>query len=259
MSSAAEVAVRHAIERAWHERRGHHGQEEHANRYKRLVLEPIRARQFELLGDLTGKRVLEVGCGVGTESIELARRGASVLGVDLAPSLVEEARRRASALGETGHLEFAVRPAESLADDGEQFDVVWGNGVLHHLDLRLFKNALKSLLRPGGIAQFHEPVAHNPLLRLYRLLTPGIRTPTERPLSVTDLRTFVKGFGAVQLEFFNLVGLLLLPAPYLLGTKPARRLLTLTRSLDRRLLRRLPGLGGYCQYVVMQFGLQTDV
>ena len=54
-----------------------------------------------LPSDLSGRRVLDAGCGTGSFSLELARRGAQVLAIDLSPSQVDVARRRIEALGET--------------------------------------------------------------------------------------------------------------------------------------------------------------
>jgi len=70
--------------------------------YKQLILRRMRERQWSMLGDLTGKRVLEVGCGVGRETVELAMRGAQVVASDLSPTLVDRARRRASESGGGG-------------------------------------------------------------------------------------------------------------------------------------------------------------
>jgi SAM-dependent methyltransferase len=64
--------------------------------------------RFRILGDVRGKRVLDVGCGLGDNAILLASFGARVTGVDVSRGSLEAARRRA-------------------------FDVIWGDGVLHHL------------------------------------------------------------------------------------------------------------------------------
>jgi SAM-dependent methyltransferase len=96
-------------------------------------------------------RVLDVGCGVGRWSRLLAGRGAEVLGVDLSPTMISEARRRAAA--DNLACRFAVADASRL-QLGEQFDLVLGVTVLQHiLDGALLQSALAAMaahLAPGG-------------------------------------------------------------------------------------------------------------
>jgi SAM-dependent methyltransferase len=98
-----------------------------------------------------GTRVLDVGCGVGRWSRLLAARGAEVLGVDLSPTMIAEARRRAA--DARTQCRFAVADASRL-ELGEQFDLVLGVTVLQHiLDAALLEAALAAMaahLAPGG-------------------------------------------------------------------------------------------------------------
>lgn len=77
-----------------------------------------------------GKRVLEVGCGTGTDLLQFARAGAIVTGVDLTPRSLELTRDRFKVYGLNG--EFAVADAESLNFPDSTFDLVYSFGVLHH-------------------------------------------------------------------------------------------------------------------------------
>jgi len=244
--------MKHAVELKWHEAHPDEGEDERISTYKKLVIRRLRARQWAMLGEVAEKRVLDVGCGVGRETVELARRGARVVAVDLAPALIARARNRAVAAGVAGRVEFRVGAAESLGLEGELFDVVLGNGVLHHLEIPAFMASLGRLLKPDGVAQFAEPLVHNPLLRLYRRLTPGLHSPTERPLSEADIAALVRGFCDVRVEYLNLLGLLLLPAPYTLGRRVSDGLLGVALSCDRAVLARWPSLRRFCQYVIIQ-------
>ena len=80
--------------------------------------------------DLHGQRVLEIGCGMGLHSLELARRGAEVHAVDLTDTAVEATKARMKEF----ELEADVRQAdaESLPYDDQTFDFVWSWGVIHH-------------------------------------------------------------------------------------------------------------------------------
>ena len=100
-----------------------------------------------------GTRVLDVGCGVGRWSRLLAANGASVTGVDLSPTMIAQAQRRAAAEGVADRCEFRVQDLSKL-DVGEQFDVVLGVTVLQHiLDPDLLRAAVRKMtahLAPGG-------------------------------------------------------------------------------------------------------------
>jgi 2-polyprenyl-3-methyl-5-hydroxy-6-metoxy-1,4-benzoquinol methylase len=113
---------------------------------QRLALEPW----FDIW---PGARVLDVGCGVGRWSSILALRGAHVTGVDLSPTMINEARRRADANGVGDRCRFLVQDLTQL-DAGEQFDLVLGVTVLQHiLDAVSVREALQRMtahLAPGG-------------------------------------------------------------------------------------------------------------
>src|SRR5512141_916058 len=76
-----------------------------------------RARRvaFEWLGDLSGRRVLELGCGPGDEAIMMARRGAHVTALDIAPSSVAIVQARARANGVDARVRVLCMTAEQLA------------------------------------------------------------------------------------------------------------------------------------------------
>ena len=100
-----------------------------------------------------GTRVLDVGCGVGRWSRLLAARGARVTGVDLSPTMIAQAQRRAAAAGLADRCSFRVQDLAKLELE-EQFDVVLGVTVLQHiLDPELLRAAVQGMtarLAPGG-------------------------------------------------------------------------------------------------------------
>ena len=75
-----------------------------------------------LPADLSGRRLLDAGCGTGALSVEAARRGAEVVAVDLSPTLVDLARSRAANGGGAGSVEFLA--GDMLASSLGEFDHV---------------------------------------------------------------------------------------------------------------------------------------
>ena len=100
-----------------------------------------------------GKRVLEIGCGIGTDTINFARAGAKVMAVDLSPKSLEIARARADIFGLSDRIRFYCADAEKLSATVpiEQYDLVYSFGVLHHSPHpdRIVAQ-LRSYLAPGG-------------------------------------------------------------------------------------------------------------
>lgn len=81
-----------------------------------------------------GKRVLEVGCGIGTDTLNFARAGAQVTAVDLSTESLALAKRRADVFGFKDKVRFFQADAERLADTVpvERYDLVYSFGVIHH-------------------------------------------------------------------------------------------------------------------------------
>jgi SAM-dependent methyltransferase len=100
-----------------------------------------------------GSSVLDVGCGVGRWSRRLAARGARVTGVDLSPTMIAEARRRAADEGLAAWCRFESQDLSQL-DAGSKFDLVLGVTVLQHiLDPAALASAVMRMsehLKPGG-------------------------------------------------------------------------------------------------------------
>ena len=108
----------------------------------------------EMMGfnEFAGARLLEVGCGMGTDLLQFARGGANVTGVDLTTRSIEISRQHLSVYGERG--EFAISDCETLPFADDSFDVVYSNGVLHHTpNTAGAVREVHRVLRPGGQAR----------------------------------------------------------------------------------------------------------
>jgi ubiquinone/menaquinone biosynthesis C-methylase UbiE len=159
--------------------------------------------------DLSGKTVLDYGCGRGEASLRYLANGAErVQGIDISPVYIEQAAVAARKAGcSKDRCSFRVMDAHALDYQDETFDLVIGLGILHHLDAGIALSEIYRVLKPGGRVLVQEPLADNPLLKLFRLLTPSARTEDEAPftgaqiehlLQEEDWKAEVIYFGIVE-------------------------------------------------------------
>jgi SAM-dependent methyltransferase len=87
---------------------------------------------------------------------------------------------------------------ENLDYPDESFDVIYGRAILHHLNLHKANRQLLRVLKKEGVAVFIEPLGMNPVINLYRYLTPHLRTVDEKPLDYSDIRVIGEGFSQVK-------------------------------------------------------------
>lgn len=102
--------------------------------------------------DARGQRVLEIGCGLGTDGAQFAQAGADYTGVDLTEAAVDLARKRFELFDLPGT--FQTADAENLPFPDGSFDLVYSHGVLHHTpDTRKAIQEVHRVLRPNGRAR----------------------------------------------------------------------------------------------------------
>jgi SAM-dependent methyltransferase len=143
--------------------------------------------------------------------------------------------------------------AERLDYPDDHFDLSIGFAILHHLDLGLALAELYRVLKPGGVAYFAEPLGSNPLINLYRRLTPQYRTEDEKPLDLEMMAPLLAKFREVEhTEFYvtalAAVALAYLPFGHRLYPTVNRQLM----KFDDRLLRVFPGLGRLAWYTILR-------
>ena len=152
--------------------------------------------------------VLEIGCGRGSIA-PLLPRDVCFTAIDISEVAVQEAAGIARANRSAGTYLLMNAEATTFSDDS--FDLVCGTGILHHLNLNKACAEIRRVLRSDGFAVFIEPLGHNPLINLYRKLTPSIRSVDEHPLLIKDVRAMRFYFPQVEVRYFCLLSLAAVP------------------------------------------------
>jgi SAM-dependent methyltransferase len=181
--------------------------------------DPVLRRACEHFGQLSGRTVIDVGCGRGAASLFFASKGANVISVDLSSvavrNLTEYCSRR-----EITNIRPVQLSALELSTLGTA-DFVFGSMILHHLEpFERFVEALHAVLPAGGRAFFWENSARSSLLIWFRrnvvgkLWVPKYGDPDEFPLMPCEVdllrRHFPVRVEIAELVLFRLISLYLL-------------------------------------------------
>jgi ubiquinone/menaquinone biosynthesis C-methylase UbiE len=161
---------------------------------------PETKQIIKWLGNVQGKRILDVGCGAGEGAVYFAKKGAFVTATDISAGMLRVVQR--VALEHRVHVNVKQCSAEGLPFADESFDVVYTGNLLHHVDLEQTLVEMKRVLKPGGVLVSWDPLAHNPLINIYRRIAVDVRTPDEHPLKMSEIRVFERHFKEVKYECF---------------------------------------------------------
>lgn len=166
------------------------------------------------MGPLAGKRILDVGAGLGESSVYFALQGASVTTTDISPGMVRAALRLAELHCVT--LEGRVIAGESLGEESA-YDFVYVANTIHHVADRpaLLEQILRAL-KPGGRFFSWDPVAYNPAINVYRRMATEVRTEDESPLGRADAALARRFFPDLECRFFWIAALALFGKYFLL-------------------------------------------
>ena len=119
---------------------------------------------YLLSKDLKGKNVLVVGCGLGSDALDLAKCGADVKAFDLSPESLFIARKLSAKEGLD--IEYQEMSAEKLNYENNYFDIVVARDILHHVDIPESINEIIRVSKPGAIFCFNEVYTHSILDRI---------------------------------------------------------------------------------------------
>lgn len=217
------------------------------------------------LGDLRGKRVLDLGCGCGEAAVWFAKQGADVVASDLSHEFLYLVQRVARRHGVA--LETHAADADRFDLPPESFDVVYAGNMLHHVDTAATLDHIQRVLKPGGRIVSWDPLQHNPIINIYRRMAQGVRTADEHPLHMRDIALFRQRFIDVKYECFWFTTLWIFLRFYLIERvhpsqdrywkriiREHERLEPIYRRLDRldrMILKTIPFLRRYCWNVAV--------
>ena len=199
---------------------------------------------FRSLQDISGKEILDMGCGEGELSTQLAKLGARVTGVDVSPELIQIAKRRAELDGVWEHTQFFVSDILESPLPENRFDIVLCFAVLHHVDIKKVLPLLWASLKPGGMAVLVEPLGLSPFLRKVRKLIPVSTdaSPGERPLNRDELNFILQSFGNTRVTYYELFSRIQVLLP---NWKYRKAVVVLLGCVDRFLLSLFPFLSAF--------------
>jgi SAM-dependent methyltransferase len=148
-----------------------------------------------------GKKVLDVGCGAGTDLARFARGGADVTGVDVSASAIALAKANFAQQGLTGDLREA--DGEHLPFPDNAFDVVYAHGVVQYTaNDRALVGECRRVLKPGGTAIFQVYNRISWLNALSKLMKVGLEhedAPVLRKYSIGEFKALLDGFSDVRI------------------------------------------------------------
>lgn len=189
-----------------------------------------------------GKDVLEYGCGYTRNFLTLAPVVKSLQAIDISDTAIQ----RLKSENVNDNVSLHVMDAMNMSFPDNSFDLVFGSGIIHHLETEISAREVARVLRPGGRAVFWEPLGLNPLINMYRRLTPEARTPDEHPLVPKDF-SIISKYLELEIRYYGLSTLAAVP---LRNRKSGRVFLNLARRVDNKLVA-LPGVRNLAWFALM--------
>lgn len=214
------------------------------------TMQRCNSDENELYKNVKGKCILDLGCGFGDKSLLMARHGGDVFGIDIADNYIAISKSAAFDANLEDRCVFQQMDAHSMSFEDNKFDYVVGRGIIHHLDLAVSLSEIKRVLKPGGRAMFVEPLGANPLLKIFRLLTPSARTVDERPLSIKDLAWIQKNFEVHSTYYGLLAAPVAMTTSLILRPFPNNPFLIFADCIER-IVNKVKWIQPFNQYVLL--------
>lgn len=148
------------------------------------------------LGNISGLKILELGAGAGEASVYFAKKNADVTATDISNGMLEVVKQLA--VKHKVPVKCVKCSSDMLPFESNIFDVVYAANLLHHVDIEKTIIEARRVLKPEGLFISWDPLAHNPVINMYRKIASKVRTPDEHPIKMKQLKIFKEIFGNVS-------------------------------------------------------------
>jgi len=155
-----------------------------------------------ILSSFVGKKILNIGCGTGTLTLQLAEKN-EMVAIDISSESIKVLKK--SMENKKVNAKALLMDAEELNFKDNSFDVIYGVAILHHLDLKKAIPGMKRVLKQNGSMFFIEPTNYNPFVNRYRGKTPHMRSKFEHPLGDEDFSLIKHHFPEMRIAGYNIL------------------------------------------------------
>jgi SAM-dependent methyltransferase len=172
----------------------------------------MRSKQYAkdwIATESKDKVFLDYACGNGGNAIFALQAGAALsFGFDISGVSVKSARNTAASAGLNDNIRFFQADAENTKLPDNSIDAIVCSGMLHHLDLSYSFPELRRILKPSGKVLVGESLDYNPAIKVYRFLTPDMRTEWEKAhiLNLSDVKFASRFFDVKEIRYWHVAG-----------------------------------------------------
>ena len=160
--------------------------------------------------NVKNKVVLDYGCGVGSITQKISTyKPSKIVGIDISEVSITKANASAKTLNL--NIDYKVDNCENSSLHNNTFDLIYGTGILHHLKLKDSAKEICRLLKKNGEMIFVEPQGTNPIINIYRKLTPKSRSVDEHPFLTKDFNYLKSIYKKVTIKYYGFLTLIFFP------------------------------------------------
>ena len=154
-------------------------------------------------------KILDYGCGAGHSLNKVLKfNPKKLIGIDISDISIKKAKDN---IDDLSKVELLVDNCENTNFEDDSFDIVYGEGILHHLNISVCLREIKRILKSDGKFLFVEPLGTNPIINFYRKLTPKSRSIDEHPLKGDDFKLIENQFKNIKIKYYGLLTLVFFP------------------------------------------------
>ena len=155
-------------------------------------------------------QILDFGCGTGLfVERTIKYKPKKIVGIDISEVSIDKAKKNAKKMGL--EVDYYVDNCERTKFESNSFDIVYGTGILHHLEFNKCLDEIHRILKSKGNLIFIEPLGTNPIINLYRKFTPNSRSVDEHPLINKDFEYIKNKFLDTNIKYYGFLTLIFSP------------------------------------------------